>query len=397
MILCGIDRLLAQAHRLAGRPYGLLGHTAAVTRDLVPTHMALASSAAGKPAALFGPEHGYYAVEQDMVASADERDPFTGAPIASLYGDAEHSLKPRPDAFRGLEVLLIDLQDIGTRYYTFAATAVWAAEAALEAGLEVWLLDRPNPLGGTIHEGNAIEDGYTSFVGALDLPVRHGLSLGEILRLEGKRRGWPAAKLEVFLVKGWKRRMSWPEVGRPWIAPSPNMPSYGAALVYPGGCLIEATEISEGRGTTRPFELVGAPGLDPLALSRALGELLLPGVKFLPTFFKPQFQKHAGKVCGGVQLVVGDPAAFRSYRTGIEMLRLIKEQLGPAFSWRVAPYEFVSDRAAIDLLTGSSELRQALETADRNQAAERLEAFYRKFRADEDRFSVERRDILLYD
>lgn len=397
MILCGIDRLLAQTQRLAGRPYGLLGHAASITQDLRPTHLALAASPAGPPAALFGPEHGYYGVEQDMVASADERDPLTGAPIASLYGDAEASLYPRPEAFRGLEVLLIDLQDIGTRYYTFAATAVWAAEAAIAAGLEVWVLDRPNPLGGLIHEGNAIEEGFASFVGALDLPVRHGLTLGEILRLEGKRRGWPEDKLEVFLIKGWKRRMSWPDVGRPWIAPSPNMPSYAAALVYPGACLIEATELSEGRGTTRPFELQGAPGLDALALARALDELQLPGAVFLPTFFKPQFQKHAGRVCGGVQLVVKDAQSFRSYRTGIELLRLMREQLGDAFSWRQAPYEFVSDRAAIDLLTGSSELRLALETGERRFAAERLAAFYRSFRGYEDRFSIERRDILLYD
>lgn len=393
MILCGIDRLLAQASRLAGRPYGLLGHAASITQDLRPTHLALAASVAGSPAALFGPEHGYYGIEQDMVASADERDPLSGAPIASLYGDREASLYPSPEAFRGLEVLLIDLQDIGTRYYTFAATAVFAAEAAIAAGLEVWVLDRPNPLGGLIHEGNPIAEGFSSFVGALDLPVRHGLTLGEILRLEGKRRGWPESRLEVFLVKGWRRRMSWPELGRPWIAPSPNMPGYLTALVYPGACLIEATELSEGRGTTRPFELQGAPGVDPLALGEELDRLQLPGVRFLPSFFKPQFQKHAGKVCGGVQLVVDDVRQFRSYRTGIELLRLLRRQLGEAFAWRREPYEFVSDRAAVDLLSGSSELRSALEAED----AEALAAFYRSFRPYEDAFANERRAILLYD
>ncbi len=397
MILTGIDRLLAQAKRLAGRPYGLLGHAASITQDMRPTHLALAASPAGPPAALFGPEHGYYGVEQDMVASEDERDRATGAAIASLYGNDEKSLRPQPSAFAGLEVLLIDLQDIGTRYYTFAATAVWAAEAAIEAGLEVWLLDRPNPLGGAIYEGNAIEEGFASFVGALDLPVRHGLTLGEILRLEGKRRGWPEDRLEVFLVKGWKRTMSWPQLGRPFIAPSPNMPSYAAALVYPGACLIEATELSEGRGTTRPFELLGAPGVDPFALARSLEELQLPGVTFLPSYFKPQFQKHAGEVCGGVQLVVQDVFRFRSYRTGIEVLRLLRRQLGDRFSWRKAPYEFVSDRPAIDLLSGSAELRTALEIEESRFAAERLAAFYRRFRGDEDRFAGERRSILLYD
>ena len=397
MILCGIDRLLAQPGKLAGRPYGLLGHAASITRDLVPTHLALKNSPVGAPTALFGPEHGYYGVEQDMVASVDEHDPLTGAPIASLYGDAEHSLYPQPSAFAGLEVLVIDLQDIGTRYYTFAATAVWAAEAAMKAGLEVLVLDRPNPLGGHVVEGGAIAAGYQSFVGALDLPVRHGLTIGEILRLEGRRRNWPEDQLEVFLIKGWKRAMSWPEIGRPFIAPSPNMPSYSTALVYPGACLIEATELSEGRGTTRPFELQGAPGVDPLALTRALEALQLPGVSFVPTFFKPQFQKHAGRVCGGIQLVVSDPRTFRSYRTGIEILRLLKLQLGEAFQWRQAPYEFVSDRPAIDLLSGSPALREALETADTPLAAERLADFYRSFRRYEDDFSIERRHILLYD
>src|SRR5437588_10682691 len=205
MIRTGLDRLLAAPDRLRqlqGRAYGLLAHGAAVTGDLRPIHRALAASVAGLPRALFGPEHGFYGVEQGMVAAAGGRDPWTGAPIVSLYGDAEESLRPRPGAFAGLDLLIVDLQDVGTRYYTYAATAVWAAEAALAAGCEVWVLDRPNPLGGMVVEGNLPAAGYESFVGAFRLPVRHGLTLGELALLEARRRGWPRVP-EVWPVAGW--------------------------------------------------------------------------------------------------------------------------------------------------------------------------------------------------
>jgi uncharacterized protein YbbC (DUF1343 family) len=392
-VLFGCDRLLAKAESLKGRRFGFLGHGASITADLRPTHLALAEKA-GAPAALFGPEHGFYGVEQDMVASAHEKDPWTGAAIVSLYGDDEHSLKPRAEAFAGLDLLVIDLQDVGSRYYTFAATAVWAAEVALGAGLEVYLLDRPNPLGGALVEGNRIEPGFESFVGALDLPVRHGLTMGEILRLEGRRRGWPE-RFTVFTLGGWRRTMLWEQTGRPWIAPSPNMPTPQTALVYPGGCLVEATQLSEGRGTTRPFELVGAPGIEPLGLARELEALQLPGVAFLPTYFKPQFQKHAGKVCGGVQVVVRDARTFAAYRCGLELLRTIARLHPGLFAWRAEAYEFVSDRAAIDLLTGSATFREALEAGV--AGGERMDGFYRTFRRDEDRFFAERGSILLYD
>ena len=190
MIATGLDRLLLEAGRLAGRRYGLLAHAAAVTADCEPAHLALAASASGPPAALFAPEHGYYGVEQDMIAAAGGREPWTGIPVYSLYGDSEASLRPRPERFDGLDLVVIDLQDVGARYYTYAATAAWTAEAALAAGCEVWVLDRPNPLGGAV-EGNLPEAGYESFVGAFQIPVRHRLTLGELLRLEGRRRGWP--------------------------------------------------------------------------------------------------------------------------------------------------------------------------------------------------------------
>lgn len=393
MIQTGLDRLLAKPSTLAGRSYGLLGHGASLTKDGHPAHLALAASAAGRPTALFGPEHGYYGVEQDMVASADGHDPWTGAPIASLYGDSFSTLRPRPEAFTGLDVLLIDLQDVGSRYYTYAATAVWAAEVALAAGVEVWVLDRPNPLGGEVVEGNLIEPGYDSFVGAFRLPARHGLTLGELVRLEAERRGWGEEGLLIWEMEGWNRSMLWPATGLPWVQPSPNMPTIDTAQVYPGGCLVEATTLSEGRGTTRPFELVGAPGADPLAVATALEACALPGVRFLPTFFKPQFQKHRGAVCGGVQVLMNSPQSFPAYRTGVELLFAFRTHLGEAFAWRRDAYEFVVDRPAIDLLTGSSHCRQAIDASDAPALADWLAAW----ETDETMFCEERSQILLYD
>ncbi|HVT59367.1 MAG TPA: DUF1343 domain-containing protein [Thermoanaerobaculia bacterium] len=390
MIETGLDRLLGEPRRLRGRRYGLLAHGASVTRDLRPIHRALAAGPAGPPLALFGPEHGFYGIEQDMVATQGGRDPWTGAPLVSLYGDAASTLRPLPEAFAGLDLLLVDLQDVGARYYTYAATAVWAIEAALAAGCEVWVLDRPNPLGGEEVEGCMPEPGFESFVGAFRLPVRHGLTLGELVRLEALRRGWRGT-LEVWPLAGWSRAMLWAETGLPWIAPSPNMPTPATALVYPGGCLVEATELSEGRGTTRPFHLVGMPGLDPLALAEELAAAALPGVVFVPAYFRPQFQKHRGEVCGGVELVVTEPRLFRPYRTGVELLRAAAA-VGPGrFAWRRAPYEFVGDRPAIDLLTGSAACRAAIDAGGRG-----LTDWIAGWTGDEKRFRQERRAALLY-
>lgn len=389
----GLERLLEQAStRLAGRCYGVLAHGASITRDGTPVHLALAASAAGPPQALFGPEHGFYGIEQDMIAAESQKDPWTGAPILSLYGDSEDSLRPCPSAFEGLDLLLIDLQDVGSRYYTYAATGVWAAEAAMAAGCEVWVLDRPNPLGGVVVEGGLLRPGFESFVGAFRLPVRHGLTLGELFRLEARRRGWNGnlANFAVWYAEGWKRSMSWEETGLPWVAPSPNMPTTLTALVYPGGCLAEATELSEGRGTTRPFQLTGAPYIDPKKLADELNGRGLPGVRFIPTWFRPQFQKHRGEVCGGVELLVTDPAVFPSYRAGVELLAAVHRLWPQDFRWREAPYEFVADRPAIDLLTGSPEGRRAIESGVG------LEDWIASWKEEETAFLEERREVLLY-
>jgi uncharacterized protein YbbC (DUF1343 family) len=391
-VLTGLDRLLADPSRLAGRRYGILAHGASITREGWPIHLALAASSAGLPRALFGPEHGYYGIEQDMIPAEGGSDPWTGAPILSLYGDAEHTLRPSPEAFAGLDLLLIDLQDVGSRYYTYAATAIWAAEAAMTAGCEVWVLDRPNPLGGEILEGNLLGAGYESFVGAFRLPVRHGLTLGELFRLEARRRAWNATKafFTVWYMEGWTRAMSWEETGLPWIAPSPNMPTPTTAVVYPGGCLVEATELSEGRGTTRPFQLTGAPFVEPKRLADELNGRAIPGVTFVPTYYRPQFQKHRGEVCGGVELLLTDARAFPSYRAGVELLAAVHRLWPDRFAWRAAPYEFVSDRPAIDLLTGGPECRLGVESG------EGLADWIAGWSQDERAFRDERRDILLY-
>lgn len=390
MIATGLDRLLADPGRLAKRRYGLLAHGASLTAGLVPAHLALA--AAGRPPArLFGPEHGYYGVEQDMIPSHDERDPWTGVEIVSLYGAGAETLRPRTEAFDGLDLLVIDLQDVGSRYYTYVATAVWAAEVALGRGLEVWILDRPNPLGGESIEGNLREPGFESFVGAFRMPVRHGLTVAEIALLEARRGRWPGLP-EVIPLAGWRRGDLWPATGRPWVAPSPNMPSFETALLYPGLCLIEATECSEGRGTTRPFRLIGAPGISPPGLARRLAPLERFGVRFVPTLFRPQFQKHAGEVCGGVELVVVERARLAAYRFGCELLLALAAESPSELAWRAEPYEFVTDRPAVDLLAGSAALRRAVE---RGRDAE-LDTWLESWRADEATFREERRAILLY-
>jgi uncharacterized protein YbbC (DUF1343 family) len=389
MIATGLDKLIAERSPLRGRSYALLAHAAAVSSELEPAHLALKRRGGGSLEFLLAPEHGYFAAEQDMVAEVERIDPWTRVPVHSLYGDDESSLRPVADLFSSVDLLLVDLQDVGCRYYTYAATAIWAAEAALAAGCEVWVLDRPNPLGGEAIEGNLPRPGFQSFVGAFELPVRHGLTLGEIFRLEARRRGWSEG-LSVQTLVGWRRGMTWDATGRPWIAPSPNLPALSSTWLYPGLCLLEATELSEGRGTTRPFQLLGAPGLDPLSLHAAVSALGSPGLSALPAFFRPQHQKHAGQLCAGLELVITDKAALRPYAFGVRLLQLLHRSMEKGLPWRQKPYEFVADRPAIDLLVGGDELRTALDSG------EDVEVWLATWRRDEEAFAIEREDILLY-
>ncbi len=356
----GLDVLRDQEWApLRGRRVGLVCHPASVDRELRHAADLLAAAPGVRLAALFGPEHGYLGQAQDLIGVADGRDALAGLPVHSLYGDTYASLRPTPEQLRGLDTLVIDLQDVGSRYYTFPATMLFCMEAAAEQGLKVFVLDRPNPIGEVV-EGPLLQPGFASFVGIHPLPTRHGLTVGELARLYRAERGL-AVDLEVIPCDGWRPDMDFERTGLPWVLPSPNMPTVDTAFVYPGQCLIEGTNLSEGRGTTRPFELCGAPWIDPRALVRRLEREELAGVRFRPAWFRPTFQKFAGQTCGGVQLHVSDRHSFRPVRTGLAVLAALRELSGKHFAWRTEPYEFVADRPAIDLLFGGDRERRGLE------------------------------------
>jgi uncharacterized protein YbbC (DUF1343 family) len=346
--------------RLQGLRIGLVTHPAAVDERLQHAVDMLARAPRVKLAALFGPEHGFAGTAQDLKGVRDGQDLGTGLRIHSLYGSSEESLRPSQNQIGGLDALVIDLQDVGSRYYTFQATMLFCLEAAAKAGLKVLVLDRPNPLGGSAVEGPLLQAGYESFVGIHPLAIRHGMTIGELARMYQSERNIQV-DLEVVPCEGWRREMDFDETVLPWVLPSPNMPTVDTAFVYPGQCLIEGTNLSEGRGTTRPFELCGAPWISPLRLCQRLEEANLPGVAFRPAWFQPTFQKFMGQICGGVQLHAVDREAFRPLRTSLVLLAALRELSGPRFAWRTEPYEFVSDRLAIDLLFGSDRERRALE------------------------------------
>jgi uncharacterized protein YbbC (DUF1343 family) len=383
----GLDRIadgdLDAVELIAGRNVGLLAHAASVDRRLRPAASVLRMAGA-TVAALFGPEHGFAGAAQDMVG-VGTRDQDE-VPIYSLYGDEAGDLSPKLEWLRGLDAIVIDLQDVGSRYYTYAWTAALTLKAAAAVGTEVVLLDRPNPLGGVRVEGSPQPEGYLSFVGLYPVAVRHGLTIAELMRwvcdLEKIDRGI----LKVVAMDGWMRSMNWTDTGLPWVMPSPNMPTPDTALVYPGGCLIEGTKLSEGRGTTRPFELWGAPGLDVGPLL----ELDLHGVTLRPVELTPTFQKHAGMSCSGVQVHVTDPWVFRPYEAYLRMLAAVLPQLPAKERWRTEAYEFVSDRPAIDLLTGGPEFRAAV---DRGASIDAVLATEARGAA---RFDDERRSAWLY-
>jgi uncharacterized protein YbbC (DUF1343 family) len=339
---------------------GLVCNPTAVTRKLVHVADLLHGARGVQVAALFGPEHGVRGDAQYMAAVGGERDPRTGLPAHSLYGATAESLRPSPDQLAGLDVLVFDVQDVGARYYTYQATMLLCMEAAARAKLGFVVLDRPNPIGGVLVEGPALRPGFESFCGLHDLAVRHGMTTGELALLFRAERGLDL-DLEVVPCRGWRRAMSFRETGLPWVFPSPNMPTPETALVYPGMCLLEGTNLSEGRGTTRPFELFGAPWLDAQRLAADLAGERLAGVLFRPASFVPTWDKHAGVRCHGVELHVTDPARFRPFRTGLAAVVHARRQDPTRFSWRTEPYEFVSGVLAFDLLCGSSREREAIE------------------------------------
>ncbi len=304
-----------------------------------------------------------------MEAVPETSDPGSGLPVVSLYGRTASSLRPRPEHLDGLDAIVWDLQDVGSRYYTFVYTLSHVMEAAAAVRIPVVVLDRPNPIGGTGIEGPVLDPSLASFVGRYPVPVRHGMTAGELAGLFHGAFGIDC-DLRVVPMHGYRRWMHFEDTGLPWVAPSPNMPAVATARVYPGGCLIEGTNLSEGRGTTRPFELVGAPWLDGRRLAATLAAESLPGALFRGASFRPMFHKHAGKVCDGVQVHVSDRETFRPFATYLALLREARLLSPDSFDWRREPYEFESSRLAIDLLLGVPGLREALERGEELRAME---------------------------
>ena len=354
----GLDVLTGErASLLRGRRVALVAHQASVDARLRHAAFLLARLRGVTLAALWAPEHGLWGAPQDHAHIRFERDPLSGLPVRSLYGERR---APTPAMLREVDTVVVDLQDVGARYYTFIWTTALVMRAAAAAGVEVVVLDRPNPLGGTRVEGNVADPAYASFVGLYPLAIRHGMTIGEIAAYLNTTHGF-GCRLTVVAMRGWRRAMSWEDTGLPWVAPSPNMPTPDTARVYPGGCLYEGTNLSEGRGTTRPFEWVGAPYLQSHAYADALNRLGLPGVTFRPARFTPTFHKWAGRSCDGVQIHVTDAARFKPYLTGLGVIAVARRLAPRGFAWRRPPYEFERTKLPIDILCGTDAIRKAIE------------------------------------
>ena len=337
--------------------------------------------------AIFGPQHGPAGTDPaNMVEWSGGVDSRTGLPLFSLYG--EHR-RPTPEMLENLASLVCDLQSVGSRYYTYIWTALLSLRSAREAGIPFIVLDRPNPIGGLSIEGPPVSAKFESFVGLADIPIRHGLTPGELLLLLAHREGLEDST-RVIEMKGWRREMLWEDTGLPWIYPSPNMPSPKTALVYPGGCLLEGTNLSEGRGTTLPFELVGAPWADGYDLAAALDAESLPGVAFRPAGFQPRWDKFAGRFCNGVQIIPLDNAEFRPFYTYCAIIRACRELFPDEFRWLKPPYEYEYELPPIDILYGSDELRKTVDSGGE------IAGLRGGWAENERKFSIEREPHLLY-
>src|SRR5262245_25799712 len=387
----GLARLASEGSSLlAGKRLGLLVNATAVDAQLRHAIDLLGTRPDLKVTALFGPEHGVRGDAQDMIAVDAARDARSDLPVHSLYGSTLASLSPTPEMLEAIDVMVYDIQDVGSRYYTFVWTMVLAMRACAAAGKAFVVLDRPNPLGGVHIEGGMIAPGFESFIGLVSCPNRHGMTAGEIARW---RHSVEKLDLELAVIgmRGWQRDMRFDHTGLPWVLTSPNIPTPDTALVYPGMCLVEGTELSEGRGTTRPFELAGAPYLDGHRLAADLAAMQLPGAMFRPAMFTPMFHKHHAKPCGGVQIHVTSPEAFRPYLTGVAFLKACYDQSPASFRWRDKAYEFVDNIPAIDLLAGTDAVRKGIE------AGASLADLAARWPRDEGDFAAERADYLLYE
>jgi uncharacterized protein YbbC (DUF1343 family) len=388
-VLPGIEVLLkSRKHLLCGERLGAVVHPASVLPNLQHTADAICESSDLRLVALFGPQHGARGEKQDnMIESEFYRDPDTGLPVYSLYGETR---RPTEGMLAGIDALVFDLQDAGTRVYTFIHTMAYCMEACARDGKLMVVLDRPNPVNGRQVEGNLLKLEYQSFVGLFPIPMRHGMTTGELalfINSEFKIN----CNLTVVEMEGWKRDYWFDQTGLPWIQPSPNLPTLDSATVYPGTVLVEGTQLSEGRGTTRPFEFIGAPHVQSSRYAERLNSSGLPGVRFRPAYFQPAFQKWAGQICGGIQIHVNDRDAFEPYLTGIVVISAARSLCPESFQWRNPPYEYEYEKLPIQILSGGKQIPDMIES----EAP--LDQIRQSWQKDVENFLIRRKKYLLYD
>ena len=379
--------LLLSSPRLRGTRVGLVCNHASVDRGFLHIVDRLASADDIRLAAIFGPQHGFRSdVQDNMIETPHRDDPSRRVPIYSLYSETR---EPTADMLRGIDVLVVDLQDIGARIYTYIYTMANCLRACARHHVPVIVCDRPNPINGVDVEGALLEPGFESFVGQFAIPMRHGMTIGELARLFNEHFTL-GAMLEVVKMSGWTRDMYADDTDLPWVMPSPNMPTLDTAIVYPGTVLFEGTMLSEGRGTTRPFELLGAPWIEAERFAREMNALNLPGVYFRPAVFEPTFQKHAKQSCAGCQIHVLDRTAFKPVLTGAALIEMFRRIDPEKFAWRQPPYEYEHEKLPIEILAGSRALREQIESdLPPQQIAE-------SWREDEALFRKVREPYLLY-
>ncbi|MBF0495805.1 MAG: DUF1343 domain-containing protein [Deltaproteobacteria bacterium] len=343
---------------IKGLKMGLLSNQASVGPDFTHSRHLINQAYPGQLAAIYSPQHGFRGEKQDnMMESEDLVDPELNIPIFSLYS---YTRRPTPEMMDPIDVIIIDIQEVGCRVYTFISTVAYLMTAAADFGKELVILDRPNPIGGLEVEGNILKQHLSSFVGLYPIPMRHGMTIGEMAGLFNQEFEI-GCSLHVMRVDGWRREMYFPETGLPWVLPSPNMPTPETAIVYPGQVVLEGTNASEGRGTTKPFELFGAPYIEPAKFKAALDRENLPGVIFREAWFEPRFSKWTGQLCGGLQIHVVDKKVFRPYLTTLTIISRLLELYPETFKWRQDPYEYEDKKLAIDLLLGNETIRRGLE------------------------------------
>ncbi len=371
-----------------GAKTGIVVHPASVLPNFQHVADRLLDETGLQLVSLFGPQHGARGEKQDnMIESGFYRDPDTQLPVHSLYSETR---RPTGEMLEDLDVLLFDLQDVGTRVYTFIHTMAYCMHSCARYGKRMVVLDRPNPINGVQVEGNLLKNDYKSFVGLYPIPMRHGMTVGELSLLFNSEFGI-GCDLTVVPMKGWKRSQWFDETGLPWVPPSPNLPTLDSVIVYPGMVLVEGTQVSEGRGTTRPFEMVGAPYLRPRAYANLLNSLNLPGIFFRPVHFEPTFQKWKGEMCGGVQLHVLDRNEFEPYLTGVMVLSAAVSLCRDSFRWRQPPYEYEYEKRPIEILCGGKEIPEMIEM---NLPPEEIR---QSWQADVAGFCRQREPYLLYE